>query len=158
MAHAAAMNPKIFRALREFGMEEKYATRIAEAILPAERIATKEDVADLRADLPAAKDSTPRAKFVAVRADVTAMKTDMETVKSAIVSIDQNTAAIQENLALLHESQAVIKTRLDGFAEHYATKADVFSARNDILRWVVFGYAGIGTLIGSAVVAAIKLL
>jgi len=48
MAQAATMNIEIFRALRDSGMEEQYATRVAGAIPPADSIATKADIADLR--------------------------------------------------------------------------------------------------------------
>ena len=96
MAHAAAMNPKIFRVLREFGMEEKYATRIAEAILPAERIATKEDIADLRADIP-------ERGSAAAKSDVAVLQSEMTDVKSAIVRIDKSIARIDESVARLDE-------------------------------------------------------
>ena len=104
MAHAAAMNPKIFRVLREFGMEEKYATRIAEAILPAERIATKEEVADLRADIP-------ERGSVAAKSDVAVLQSEMTDVKSAIVRIDKSIVRIDKSIARIDESVARLDER-----------------------------------------------
>ena len=104
MAHAAAMNPKIFRVLREFGMEEKYATRIAEAILPAERIATKEDVADLRADIP-------ERGSAAAKSDVAVLQSEMTDVKSAIVRIDKSIVRIDKSIARIDESVARLDER-----------------------------------------------
>ena len=94
MAQAATMNIEIFRALRDSGMEEQHATRLAGAIPPADSVATKADLADLRAAIP------PRENFAA-KSEVSVLQTDMTDVKAAIVRIDKTLARTDEKVNAL---------------------------------------------------------
>jgi len=42
-----------------------------------------------------------------------------------------------ERLTGIEKDVAVIKSQLDSFGKHYATKADVTDAKNSIVMWVV---------------------
>lgn len=42
-----------------------------------------------------------------------------------------------ERLGRMEQDLVVIKTQMDSFTKHYATKADVVQAKNSIIMWVV---------------------
>ena len=42
-----------------------------------------------------------------------------------------------ERLVLIEKDLAIIKSQMDGFTKHYATKADLTEAKNSIIMWVV---------------------
>lgn len=44
---------------------------------------------------------------------------------------------MEARLARIEQDLAVIKTQMDSFTKHYATKADVIQAKNSIILWVV---------------------
>ncbi|MDD9850174.1 MAG: hypothetical protein OXU94_00140 [Gammaproteobacteria bacterium] len=96
MAQAATMNIEIFRALRDSGMEEQYATRVAGAIPPADSIATKADIADLRAAIP------ERDNFAA-KSEVAVVQTKVKTVEAAIIRIDETLARMDERFVRIDE-------------------------------------------------------
>lgn len=42
-----------------------------------------------------------------------------------------------DRLILIEKDTAIIKTQMDAFTKHYATKADLTEAKNSIIMWVV---------------------
>jgi len=107
MAQAATMNIEIFRALRDSGMEEQYATRVAGAIPPADSIATKADIADLRAAIP------ERDNFAA-KSEVAVVQTKVKTVEAAIIRIDETLVRMDERFNSLEKSLARLDERSKG--------------------------------------------
>ena len=96
MAQAATFNDEIYQALRDSGMEERHAMRAARAIPPADSIATKADIADLRAAMP------DRENFAAGK-DVTVLQTKVTTVEAAIIRIDEKLDRIDEKFDRIDE-------------------------------------------------------
>jgi len=96
MAQAATFNDEIYQALRDSGMEERHAMRAARAIPPADSIATKADIADLRAAMP------DRENFAAGK-DVTVLQTKVTTVEAAIIRIDEKLDRIDEKFVRIDE-------------------------------------------------------
>jgi len=113
MAQAATFNDEIYQALRDGGMEERHAMRAARAIPPADSIATKADLADLRAVMP------DRENFAA-RSEVAVLQTKVTTVEAAIIRIDETLA------------------RMDGRLDHLEKRADVTDEKISSIRTLLF--------------------
>jgi len=121
MAHAATMNREIFLALRDSGMDEQYAVRVAEAVPSADSIATRADLADLRAAMP------DRENFAAGK-DVAVLQTRVTTVEAAIIRIDKSIERIDETLASIKEIIAHMDKRVDVIGEKInSTRALIFA-------------------------------
>jgi len=102
MAQAATFNDEIYRALRDGGMDEQHAMRAARAVPPADSIATKADLADLRAAMP------DRENFAAGK-DVAVLQTKVTTVEAAIIRIDETFVRIDEKFERIDETLASMK-------------------------------------------------
>lgn len=59
---------------------------------------------------------------------------DMETRITRLESLAEKTDA---RLHSMEKDIAIIKTQIDGFTKHYASKADLTEAKNSIIVWVV---------------------
>lgn len=42
-----------------------------------------------------------------------------------------------DRMVVIEKDLAIIKSQMDGFTKHYATKADLTEAKNSIIMWVV---------------------
>jgi len=141
MAHAATMNREIFRALTDSGMDEQYATRVAEAIPPADSIATKADLADLRAAIP------DRENFAAGK-DVAVLQTRVTTVEAAIIRMDETFIRINENFERIDKKFERIDKkferiderfeRIDKRLDHLEKRADVTDEKISSIRTLLF--------------------
>ncbi|MDD9856985.1 MAG: hypothetical protein OXU96_02880 [Gammaproteobacteria bacterium] len=112
MAQAATFNDEIYQALRDSGMEERHAMRAARAIPPADSIATKADIADLRAAMP------DRENFAAGK-DVTVLQTKVTTVEAAIIRIDEKFDRINEKFDRIDEKFDRIDEKFDRIDEKF---------------------------------------
>lgn len=59
---------------------------------------------------------------------------DMESRIAKLESITEKTG---DRLFMIEKDLAIIKSQMDGFIKHYATKADLTEAKNSIIMWVV---------------------
>jgi hypothetical protein len=59
---------------------------------------------------------------------------DMETRVTKLETIAEKTS---DRLVVIEKDIAIIKSQMDGFTKHYATKADLTEAKNSIIMWVV---------------------
>lgn len=62
---------------------------------------------------------------------------DMDARVSKLESIAEKTG---ERLAVIEKDVTIIKTQMDAFTKHYATKADLTDAKNSIIMWVVSAF------------------
>lgn len=60
--------------------------------------------------------------------------TDMEARVAKLETIAEKTG---DKLVAIEKDLSVIKTQMDAFTKHYATKADLTDAKNSIIMWVV---------------------
>ena len=60
--------------------------------------------------------------------------TDMEARIAKLETIAEKTG---EKLIAIEKDLSIVKTQMDGFTKHYATKADLTDAKNSIIMWVV---------------------
>jgi hypothetical protein len=59
---------------------------------------------------------------------------DMEARVTKLETIAEKTS---DRLVVIEKDIAIIKSQMDGFTKHYATKADLTEAKNSIIMWVV---------------------
>ncbi|MBV5322250.1 MAG: hypothetical protein JZU60_00280 [Ilumatobacteraceae bacterium] len=58
----------------------------------------------------------------------------MEARVTKLETIAEKTS---DRLVVIEKDIAIIKSQMDGFTKHYATKADLTEAKNSIIMWVV---------------------
>ena len=59
---------------------------------------------------------------------------DMDARIAKIETLAEKTG---ERLVTIEKDVAIIRSQMDGFTKHYATKADLTDAKNSIIMWVV---------------------
>lgn len=62
---------------------------------------------------------------------------DNERMEARVAKLENIAEKTGERLARIEQDLVVIKTQMDSFTKHYATKADVVQAKNSIIMWVV---------------------
>lgn len=58
-------------------------------------------------------------------------------MEARVVKLEAIAVKTDERLASMEKDIAVIKSQMDNFAKHYATKADLTEVKNSIIMWVV---------------------
>jgi len=61
----------------------------------------------------------------------------LDRIDGRLDRIDGRLDRIDGRLGSIDQDLAVIKTQMDGFTKHYATRADVLDAKNSIIMWLV---------------------
>ncbi|MDD9870011.1 MAG: hypothetical protein OXU41_00555 [Gammaproteobacteria bacterium] len=139
MPPTATMDDDVFRAFRNAGMSEEHAAGVAKVIPRRDEVATKADLADLRAAMP------ERENFAA-KSEVAVLQTEMTDVKAAIIRIDKSIERIDETLVSLKEIIARMDERINStrtllFAIfvplHLLTLATLFGLLTRGILWAV---------------------
>ena len=120
MPPTAAMDDDVFRAFRNAGMSEEHAAGVAKVIPRRDEVATKADLADLRAAMP------ERENFAA-KSEVAVVQTKVANVEAAIIRIDKTLTRMDEKF-----------DRMDKRLDHLEKRADVTDEKISSIRTLLF--------------------
>ena len=124
MPPTAAMDDDVFRAFRNAGMSEEHAAGVAKVIPRRDEVATKADLADLRAAIPARE--ADRENFAA-KSEVAVVQTKVANVEAAIIRIDKTLTRMDEKF-----------DRMDKRLDHLEKRADVTDEKINSIRTLLF--------------------
>ena len=62
---------------------------------------------------------------------------DNEAMEARVTKLETLAEKTGERLVAIEKDTAIIKSQMDSFTKHYATKADLTEAKNSIIMWVV---------------------
>jgi len=120
MPPTATMDDDVFRAFRNAGMSEEHAAGVAKVIPRRDEVATKADLADLRAAMP------ERENFAA-KSEVAVLQTKVVATDSAIDRIDKTLTRMDEKF-----------DRMDKRLDHLEKRADVTDEKISSIRTLLF--------------------
>ncbi|MDD9850617.1 MAG: hypothetical protein OXU94_02470 [Gammaproteobacteria bacterium] len=139
MPPTATMDDDVFRAFRNAGMSEEHAAGVAKVIPRRDEVATKADLADLRAAIP------DRENFAA-KSDVAVLQTEMTDVKAAIIRIDETLVRMDKRLDHLEKRADVTDEKINSIRTllfaifvplHLLTLATLFGLLTRGILWAV---------------------
>jgi hypothetical protein len=58
-------------------------------------------------------------------------------MEARVAKLETIAEKMSERLVAIDKDVGIIKTQMDSFTKHYATKADLTEAKNSIIMWVV---------------------
>lgn len=69
---------------------------------------------------------------------------DNGDMEARVAKLESIAAKTSDGLIALDKDIGTIKSQMESFAEHYATKADLFEMKADLIKWIVGTAIGLG--------------